>query len=328
MEKANKVMIIDDEKTFIVPLEIGLKRAGIEVISFTDPIEAIEYLKNNKINVLLTDYHMEPGINGDEVIKRVREFNKDIIIYLQTGYAEELPANEMLDKYDIQGFIDKGEGQEKNMQLIKSSLKQANLIEMVKEQKKEIDAQSYRNEFLGKFLNRLMGEIGERGMAMAGSIIHLEDMTDNINENDKEIFVKSVDNLKINISKLNELIKSLSIDENAITIRGLEHQIRNLFDISLSIKDVKLNIKYDDEYLILNCQREIIIYILVDIIENLVNAQEKEINISIEKNDKVRVKVCNNIVDSNLIEKLNKLAYLDDNIKIEKEYEQLVINIG
>ena len=41
MEKANKVMIIDDEKTFIIPLEIGLKRMGIEVISFTNPEEAV-----------------------------------------------------------------------------------------------------------------------------------------------------------------------------------------------------------------------------------------------------------------------------------------------
>jgi len=328
MEKANKVMIIDDEKTFIVPLEIGLKRVGIDVISFTDPIEAIEYLKNNKINVLLTDYHMEPGINGDEVIKRVREFNKDVIIYLQTGYAEELPADEMLEKYDIQGFIDKGEGQEKNMQLIKSSLKQANLIEMVKEQKKEIDAQNYRNEFLGKFLNRLMGEIGERGMAMAGSIVHLEDMTENIQNNDKELFVNSVGTLKRNISKLNELIKSLSIEEGIITISGLEHKIRNLFDITLSIKDIKLNLKYEDAYLMLNCQREILIYILVDIIESLINANEKEINILTEKSDKVKIKICNNITDTNLIEKLNKLSYLDDNIQIEMEFEQLVINIG
>ena len=48
MKKANKVMIIDDEQTFIIPLEIGLKRMGIEVISYTDPEEAIEYLKNIK----------------------------------------------------------------------------------------------------------------------------------------------------------------------------------------------------------------------------------------------------------------------------------------
>ena len=134
MEKTNKVMIIDDEKTFIIPLEVGLKRHGVDVVSFTDPEEAIQYLKNNKVDVLLTDYHMEPSINGDEVIRRIREFNKDIIIYLQTGYAEMLPAEEMLEKYDIQGYIDKGEGQEKNYRLIKSALKHAQTLELVKEQ--------------------------------------------------------------------------------------------------------------------------------------------------------------------------------------------------
>jgi len=173
-----------------------------------------------------------------------------------------------------------------------------------------------------------MGEIGERGMAMAGSIVHLEDMTENIQNNDKELFVNSVGTLKRNISKLNELIKSLSIEEGIITISGLEHKIRNLFDITLSIKDIKLNLKYEDAYLMLNCQREILIYILVDIIESLINANEKEINILTEKSDKVKIKICNNITDTNLIEKLNKLSYLDDNIQIEMEFEQLVINIG
>lgn len=121
--KTNTVMIIDDKETFILPLEIGLKKKGIEVISFTNPEEAIEYLKNNTIDVLLTDYHMEPAINGDEVVKRIREFNKEIIIYLQTAYAETLPADEMLDKYDIQGYIDKNEGLENNISLIKARIK-------------------------------------------------------------------------------------------------------------------------------------------------------------------------------------------------------------
>ena len=314
MEKANKVVIIDDEQTFIVPLEIGLKRAGIDVVSFTNPIEAIEYLKNNQVNVLLTDYHMEPEINGDEVIKRVREFNKDIIIYLQTGYAEALPADEMLEKYDIQGYIDKGEGQDKNMQLIKSSLKQANLIEKVKEQQKEIEAQSYRNEFLGKFLNRLMGEIGERGMAMVGSIVHLEEMTNNIQENDKAVFINSVNTIKSNSSKLNELIHSLKINEGLITVGALESKIRNLFDITLSLKDITLKMDYTDKYTMLDCNEEVIVYILVDIIEYLINKDKKEINIS--------------IMNISIINKLNQLAYLDEKINVIIQDNQVVIKIG
>lgn len=328
MDKPNKVMIIDDEQTFIVPLEIGLKREGIEVISFTKPLEAIEYLKNNKVDVLLTDYHMEPEINGDEVIQRVREFNKEIIIYLQTGFAEDLPAEEMLEKYDIQGYINKGEGQDKNMQLIKASLKQASLIEMIKEQKKQIDAQEYRNEFLGKFLNHLMGEIGERSMAMAGGIVHLEEMKETIQENHKELFTNSVDTIKRSSNKLNELIKSLSISEGVITIGELESQLKNLFDITLAIKDIKLNINYEEKYTMLNCQREILIYIIVDIIEYLIKANEKEINISIEKSEKVTIKVCNEILNAELIEKLNKLAYLDDNITIITETKTISIVIA
>ena len=328
MEKANKFMIIDDEQTFIVPLEIGLKRAGIDVVSFTNPIEAIEYLKNNQVNVLLTDYHMEPEINGDEVINRVREFNKDIIIYLQTGYAEALPADEMLEKYDIQGYIDKGEGQDKNMQLIKSSLKQANLIEKVKEQQKEIEAQSYRNEFLGKFLNRLMGEIGERGMAMAGSIVHLEEMTNNIQENDKTVFINSVNTIKSNSSKLNELIHSLKINEGLITVGALESKIRNLFDITLSLKDITLTMDYTDKYTMLDCNEEVIVYILVDIIEYLINKDKKEINISIEKNDIVQIKVSTDEMNISIINKLNQLAYLDEKINVIIQDNQVVIKIG
>lgn len=328
MEKANKVMIIDDEETFIVPLKIELKRYGIDVVSFTNPLEAIDYLKNNKVNVLLTDYHMEPAINGDEVIKRVREFNKDVIIYLQTGYAEALPADEMLEKYDIQGYIDKGEGQEKNMQLIKSSLKQASLIELVKEQKKEIDAQTYRNEFLGKFLGHLMGEIGERGMAMAGGIVHLEDMKENIKDSDKELFVNSVDTIKRNSHKLNELIKSLSINEGVITVGELENIIRNLFDVTLLIKNVKLDINYDEKYIMLDCKREILIYILVDIIEYLLKNNENDIKVLVEKNEKTTIKISNKIVNEELIDKLNKLANFDEKISITIENEHLYINIG
>ena len=106
MEKLkNKVMIVDDDETIILPIEMSLQERGIETISFTDGEEAIKYLKNNKVSVILLDYHMEPHINGDEFIKRVREFNKEIIIYLQTAYSEELPAMDMLEKYEIQGYI-------------------------------------------------------------------------------------------------------------------------------------------------------------------------------------------------------------------------------
>ena len=330
MKKANKVMIIDDEQTFIKPLEIGLKRMGIEVISYTDPEEAIKYLKNNKVDVLLTDYHMEPNINGDEVIHRIREFNKDIIIYLQTGYAEKLPADEMLEKYDIQGYIDKGEGQEKNFRLIKSALKHAQTLELVKEQEKQLDAQEYRNQFLGKFLNMLMGEIGEKSFSMAGNILSLEEIADEIPSNEREIYNKSVNNIKASIEKLNQLIKSLELERENITISELKDILISLFDVTFTVKDIKLNFKNNtgNEYLIISADVIVLVYILVDIIEYLIRSQEKEIDILCEKDDEnIIIKVCNRIENDELFNKIEKLAMFDEKVIIKNEYNQIkVIN--
>ncbi|MBQ6991487.1 MAG: response regulator [Clostridia bacterium] len=314
MEKTNKVMIIDDEKTFIIPLEVGLKRHGVDVVSFTDPEEAIQYLKNNKVDVLLTDYHMEPSINGDEVIRRIREFNKDIIIYLQTGYAEMLPAEEMLEKYDIQGYIDKGEGQEKNYRLIKSALKHAQTLELVKEQEKQIDAQTYRNDFFGKFLYRFIGEIKEKGMVIGGLVNSITIERETISE---EEFEKYSNNIKIALKSIMEMIESLEIEEKTmISITDLEQLLNSLFNIDFKIKNAKLDIKNENNIFGFTCDIKTIVYILTDIIEYLLEQEEKEICFSILKEEDLYIEVLNEIKNKEIIEKIKKLVLLTNEIEI------------
>ena len=328
MEKNYKVMIIDDEEGFILPLELHLKKKGIDVISFTDPEEGIEYIKNNTVHVLLTDYHMEPAICGDEVIRRVREFNKDIIIYLQTAYAEKLPAEEMLDNYQIQGYINKGDELQRNIQLIKASLKQADLIELVKQQKKEIDARQYQNEFFGKFLGRLMGEIGERAFSVVGVTTVLEEYTAKLPEEDRESYNTRLTYIKEGMSKLEELIKRIKFDDGIIPLTELIKTLQTLFWVTLSIKNIELNIanKIDNDYQLIQCNSKVVLYILVDMIEFLIEKEKTPINILIEKEDnKVKIKICNEIENKEIIEKINKLSELDEEIHIIYELNQVSI---
>lgn len=332
MEKLkNKVMIVDDDETIILPIEMSLQERGIETISFTDGEEAIKYLKNNKVSVILLDYHMEPHINGDEFIKRVREFNKEIIIYLQTAYSEELPAMDMLEKYEIQGYIDKGKRDFERMQLIISALKQAETLELVKEQKEQLDAQEYRNQFLGNFLNLLMGEIKERTFAMSGNLAILEDLKTNMIEDKQENYEKSVHNIKNASKQLIGLIEKLEISDSNITIKELKNTINALYEIKLGVKSIKLNIKqnFDNEYEIIKCKANNIIYILVDIIEELINQNEEEINILIEKEENsLAIKICNSIEKENVINKIKKIAMFDDKIEITNEFSQILIKIS
>lgn len=319
MQEINKVMIIDDKETFIFPLEMGLKKRGIDVISFTDPEEAIEYLKNNTIHVLLTDYHMEPNINGDEVIRRVREFNKDIIIYLQTGYAETLPADEMLDKYDIQGYIDKGEGQEKNIQLVKASLKQAELLETVKRQKNEINKLQYGNEFLGKFFGKVLGQIREESMVI-GPLSNILASEEEFTEEERKRFAEDIN---VAIGKLGEMTQNMEFDNlGEIAISKLNEILNNLLDIELKMKYARINFKYNED-IVLKCDSKILIYMLVEIIESLLE-DEKEININI---DNSTIIIDNEINNGELMRKLNRLAEFDSNFKIKNSDGKISIEI-
>lgn len=115
-----------------------LKRKNMECISFINPEEALDYLKSNKVDVILVDYHMEPNINGDELIKRLKEFDNESIAYLHTAYSEELPATEMMERYNIQGYIDKGKGDEERIQQLTSALKHNELLKLIKKQAQQI----------------------------------------------------------------------------------------------------------------------------------------------------------------------------------------------
>jgi len=67
------VMIVDDQSTGrIVMSEIlrGLD-SDIEVITFADPLEAIEYARKHPVDMVLTDYKM-PNMDGIEAIRRFR----------------------------------------------------------------------------------------------------------------------------------------------------------------------------------------------------------------------------------------------------------------
>ena len=97
-----------------------------------------------------------------------------------------------------------------------------------------------------------------------------------------------------------------------------------------TVKDIKLNLKNntENEYLTISADVKVLVYILVDIIEYLIENEEKEINILFEKeNDVLSIKICNNIENEELINKIKKLAMFDKNILVFNEYKQITLKI-
>jgi CheY-like chemotaxis protein len=82
-----KILIVEDDFTSEKMLEIMIEDYCKSPLVALDGLEAVRLCKENPdIDFVLMDIKM-PELNGYEATKKIREFNKDIIIFAQTAYA-------------------------------------------------------------------------------------------------------------------------------------------------------------------------------------------------------------------------------------------------
>jgi len=89
---ARKVIIAEDDeqiRSFLASYMGEVKGLDIEVCENGEQL--LEKIANTRYDLILTDNDM-PRIRGVEAIKRIRESDKDILIYLMSGQAAEEDA--------------------------------------------------------------------------------------------------------------------------------------------------------------------------------------------------------------------------------------------
>ena len=82
----SSVLIVDDERTTAELLVRGLQEAEFDAVSETDPEVALDRLKRDTFDVLITDLRM-PRIDGIEVIRRAHAIRPACEVLLITAYA-------------------------------------------------------------------------------------------------------------------------------------------------------------------------------------------------------------------------------------------------
>jgi CheY-like chemotaxis protein len=71
---------------------------GHEVFEAPTAAEALAYLKDTKIDVLITDIQM-PDMNGQELVKLVREMASDLPVIYSSGYRPDKIADLDSDRW-------------------------------------------------------------------------------------------------------------------------------------------------------------------------------------------------------------------------------------
>jgi two-component system NtrC family response regulator len=81
------ILIVDDEPNYQIVLREVLSDEGFETLTADNGQQAIELVKNNDIDLVITDMQM-PGMDGFALLQAVKEHNKALPVIMITAYGE------------------------------------------------------------------------------------------------------------------------------------------------------------------------------------------------------------------------------------------------
>ena len=140
------VLVIDDSPDTLEMLHRSIEHMGFKVYSCEGAREAIEILKGNHVDLVITDYHM-PFIGGIDVIRHVRENYRNTEVMMITGYASVEGAIEAI-KAGAEEYLSKPFTDEELEQAIERSIE-------------KLSIRALKNEIPLKSISRKYGIIGE-----------------------------------------------------------------------------------------------------------------------------------------------------------------------
>ena len=81
-----KILFVDDDSAIRSIVDQYLSREGYKVWLAESGIEALKLLKDKKFDIVFTDFKM-PGIDGIELLARIKEYSPEIEVIIVTGHG-------------------------------------------------------------------------------------------------------------------------------------------------------------------------------------------------------------------------------------------------
>lgn len=97
MKKIGRVMVVDDEENIREVLSSYLDTLGYEVVTASDGQDALERFEAGTFDLIVSDLLM-PTIDGLELLKQIREKDRNVIFLMITGYPSIETAVEAIKK--------------------------------------------------------------------------------------------------------------------------------------------------------------------------------------------------------------------------------------
>jgi two-component system NtrC family response regulator len=142
------ILIVDDEKNYLVVLEALLSPEGYEIITADNARSALRLIEESDLDLVLTDMKM-PGVSGMELLEQCKKINPEVPVIIMTAYGTIEMAVEAMKKHAYD-YITKPFQNEELKVTIKKALENYRLI---KENRRLSEALSEKHKF-GNMIGR------------------------------------------------------------------------------------------------------------------------------------------------------------------------------
>ena len=237
MQFSYKILVLDDDKLVTSSLKSLMVLEGfVDVVFFNEPALALDYLKDNHRDVIISDFMM-PQMNGIDFLSQAKKLYPNSSMILLTGYADKENAIKAINEVGLYKYIEKPWDNDELILNIKNAYERSRLVDTLEEKNKELHNYSLHLEELVREKTAGIIEVNEKLSAVInncadGIVISSQNKkVIDVNPAAESMFGLSEEILKE--KNITELFKSKEIDWDEVFSDESEKLLRELTIINI-----------------------------------------------------------------------------------------------
>jgi len=226
---AGNILVVEDEVGIRATLCAILEDAGYKVIGLDKGAEALEMIRNQPFNVVITDTRL-PDVDGMEILELAKEIDPDVAVIVMTGYASLETAVEAVNEGAYAYFVKPANVDEMKTTII-NALRQQRLS---RENKRLVDDLQWSNKLLFEANKQLKKTTDAKSVFLASmshelrtplnviigfSELMIDEVPGEINEEQRQCLNDVLSSSKHLLSLINEVLDLSKIESGKVELR-------------------------------------------------------------------------------------------------------------
>ena len=134
-----RVLIVDDDPLVTSMLGYLLKlESHFEHVEFNDPLAALEHLKSNTVDVIVSDFVMPP-MDGLTFLGCARELQPEPARILLTGYADKESAIRSINTIGLYQYVEKPWDNQRLLLVFRNAAERTRLLRLLGDRNQSLD---------------------------------------------------------------------------------------------------------------------------------------------------------------------------------------------